>query len=79
MKKVARVKALFCLVSVRTLRLHWRIIDSLAASVPPKDVLGDDKYPLPFIRRKSQGYCRRVKESVKLSIFMYLRKTIFSF
>ena len=34
MKKVARVKALFCLVSVRTLRLHWRVIDSLVASVP---------------------------------------------
>ena len=34
MKKVARVKALFCLVSVRTLRLHWCVIDSLVASVP---------------------------------------------
>lgn len=34
MKKVARVKAFFCLVSVRTLRLHWCVIDSLVASVP---------------------------------------------
>ena len=34
MKEVARVKALFCLVSVRTLRLHWCVIDFLVASVP---------------------------------------------
>lgn len=40
-------------------------------------MLGNDNYPLAVIRGKSQGYCRRIKESVKPSIFTYSRKTIF--